>query len=73
MRNYRAEEVITVVGIDLAKQVFHLFGVDKQGKIVLRRQIRRAWRLTLWSYYATPGIVKLRMPPQQSWGISLFV
>ena len=41
MRNYRAEDVITVVGIDLAKQVFHLYGVNKQGKAVLRKQIRR--------------------------------
>jgi len=33
--------MIAVLGIDLAKQVFHLFGVDKQGKVILRKQIRR--------------------------------
>jgi hypothetical protein len=33
---------------------------------------RGAWRLTLWSYYETPVIVKLWVPPQQSWGVSRF-
>jgi len=41
MKNYNAKEAIAVLGIDLAKQVFHLFGVDKQGRTVLRKQIRR--------------------------------
>jgi hypothetical protein len=27
---------INVVGIDIAKRVFHVIGMDKQGKIILR-------------------------------------
>lgn len=32
---------ITTLGIDLAKDVFQLHGVDERGKVVLKRQIRR--------------------------------
>ena len=30
------------IGIDLAKQVFQIHGVDGQEKVVLRKQLRRA-------------------------------
>lgn len=32
---------ITTIGIDLAKEVFQIHGVDNHGKIVLRKQLRR--------------------------------
>ena len=32
---------ITTVGIDLAKNVFQVHGVDERGKTVLRKQLRR--------------------------------
>jgi len=32
---------ITTIGIDLAKNVFQVHGVNERGKIVLRRQLRR--------------------------------
>jgi transposase len=32
---------ITAVGIDLAKNVFQVHGVDGRGKVVLRKQLRR--------------------------------
>jgi transposase len=32
---------ITTIGIDLAKNVFQLHGVDERGKVVLRKQLRR--------------------------------
>ena len=32
---------VTVVGIDIGKDVFHLVGFNGDGKIVLRRKIRR--------------------------------
>ncbi len=34
-------EVITI-GVDLAKNVFQVHGVDAQGGVVVRRQLRRA-------------------------------
>ena len=32
---------ISVVGIDIAKRVFHLVGMDKRGKIVMRKRCSR--------------------------------
>src|SRR5579862_1403950 len=32
---------ITTVGIDLAKNVFQVHGIDERGKAVLRKQLRR--------------------------------
>jgi transposase len=32
---------ITRIGIDLAKQVFQIHGVDRDGKVAVRRQLRR--------------------------------
>lgn len=32
---------ITTVGLDLAKQVFQVHGVDEHDKVVLRKQLRR--------------------------------
>lgn len=33
---------ITTIGIDLAKEVFQIHGVDAQGRAVLRKQLRRS-------------------------------
>src|SRR5262249_3307369 len=33
---------ITTIGIDLAKSVFHIHGMDERGKVLLRRQLKRA-------------------------------
>jgi transposase len=32
---------ITVLGIDLAKSVFQLHGIDKDGKVVIKKQLKR--------------------------------
>jgi transposase len=32
---------ITTVGIDLAKRVFQIHGVDERGKALLRKQLKR--------------------------------
>jgi len=34
-------EQVTTVGIDLAKRVFALHGVDAAGRVVLRRTVKR--------------------------------
>lgn len=33
--------IITTVGLDLAKRYFQVHGVDKQGKVVLKKQLSR--------------------------------
>ena len=40
---------ITIVGIDLAKNVFQVHGVDERGKAVLKRQLKRHQVLGLFS------------------------
>lgn len=32
---------VTTVGIDLAKRIFHLHGVDKEGRTVLKKRLMR--------------------------------
>ena len=32
---------VSIVGLDLAKNVFQVHGIDAQGKIVVRRALRR--------------------------------
>jgi transposase len=40
--------MITTVGLDIAKSVFQVHGVDAQGEVVVRRQVRRARVLTFF-------------------------
>lgn len=47
-----SEMKITTIGVDLAKEVFQIHGVDAHGKTVLRKQLRRAeilCRQKMWS------------------------
>ena len=32
---------VTTIGIDIAKNVFQIHGVDASGEVVIRRQLRR--------------------------------
>ena len=40
---------VTTIGLDLAKQVFQVHGVDAKGATVLRKQLRRAQVLGFFS------------------------
>jgi transposase len=40
---------ITTIGIDVAKSVFQVHGIDEHGKAVLRRQLRRLQLLLFFS------------------------
>lgn len=33
---------LTTVGIDLAKSVFQIHGVDERGKVILKKQLKRS-------------------------------
>ncbi len=39
---------VTTIGLDLAKSVFQVHGVDASGKPIIRRQLRRAQVLTFF-------------------------
>ena len=34
-------QAVTTIGLDIAKSVFQIHGVDARGKVVVRRQLRR--------------------------------
>jgi transposase len=34
-------QVITTIGLDIAKSVFQVHGVDAEGNVVIRRQLKR--------------------------------
>ena len=33
---------ITIIGLDLAKQIFQIHGVDAEGNVIINRKLRRA-------------------------------
>ena len=35
-------QVVTTIGLDIAKSVFQVHGVDAEGKVVIRRQLKLA-------------------------------
>lgn len=35
-------QAVTTIGLDIAKSVFQVHGVDAQGKVIVRRQLRRS-------------------------------
>ena len=39
---------MSVLGIDIAKQVFHVVGMDDSGHVVLRKRLARSTLLTNW-------------------------
>jgi hypothetical protein len=41
------EKKLSVVGIDIAKQVFHLVGMDEHGTILMRKRLSRAHVMAL--------------------------
>ena len=38
-------QAITTVGLDIAKSVFQVHGVDAHGNVILRRQLKRRYVL----------------------------
>ena len=41
-------QTITTIGLDIAKSVFQVHGVDEKGKVVLRRQLKRRYVLAFF-------------------------
>ena len=41
-------EAITTIGLDVAKSVFQIHGVDANGHVVIRRQLKRRFVLTFF-------------------------
>ena len=41
-------QTITTIGLDIAKSVFQVHGVDAGGQVVVRRQLKRRYVLTFF-------------------------
>jgi hypothetical protein len=41
-------QTITTIGLDIAKSVFQVHGVDAEGNVVVRRQLKRRYVLTFF-------------------------
>ena len=41
-------QTITTIGLDIAKSVFQVHGVDAAGQVVIRRQLKRRYVLTFF-------------------------
>src|ERR1700729_4259398 len=44
----RAMQTITTIGLDIAKSVFQVHGVDAGGQVIVRRQLKRRYVLTFF-------------------------
>ena len=44
-------QAITTIGLDIAKSVFQVHGVDAAGQVVIRRQLKRSYVLRSFRSY----------------------
>ena len=51
IRRSQVIQAITTVGLDIAKSVFQVHGVDAQGNLILRRQLKRRYVLVFFRSY----------------------
>jgi len=48
-------QAIRTVGLDIAKSVFQVHGVDAQANVIIRRQLKRRYVLAFLEATAVPG------------------
>src|SRR3974377_340744 len=48
IRRSQSMQTITTIGLDIAKSVFQVHGVDADGNVVLRRQLKRRYVLAFF-------------------------
>jgi transposase len=41
-------QAVTTIGLDIAKSVFQVHGVDGEGKVIIRRQLKRRYVLAFF-------------------------
>jgi transposase len=52
-------ESITTIGLDIAKSVFQVHGIDGEGHVVVRRQIKRRYVFTWLMFQITGAFAEL--------------
>src|SRR6476646_10767454 len=48
----RLMQTVTTIGLDIAKSVFQVHGIDAEGKVVIRRQLKRRYVLAFFQKLA---------------------
>ena len=41
-------QAVTTIGLDIAKSVFQVHGIDAEGKVLIRRQLKRRYVLAFF-------------------------
>jgi len=68
-------QAVTTIGLDIAKSVFQVHGVDAEGNVLIRRQLKRRYVLAFFQKLppclvgieacaSSPPVFKLRAAPQ---------
>ena len=56
-------QTVTTIGLDIAKSVFQVHGIDAEGKVLIRRQLKRRYVLAFFQKLsAVPGWVSRPAP-----------
>lgn len=55
----------TIVGLDIAKHVFQLHGADREGRVVLRRKLRREQVVSVFRQPADMYACHFHDPPSK--------
>jgi transposase len=45
-------QAVTTIGLDIAKSVFQVRGIDAEGRVIIRRQLRRRYALAFFEKLA---------------------
>jgi transposase len=48
-------QAVTTVGLDIAKSVFQVHGVDTTGQVAIRRQLKRRYVLAFFRVFVSPA------------------
>ena len=43
-------QAVTTIGLDIAKSVFQVHGIDAEGQVIIRRQLRRRYAFLMRSF-----------------------
>ena len=58
-------QAVTTIGLDIAKSVFQVHGIDAEGEVVVRRQLKRSARARRSSRSCRPAWSASRPAPRR--------
>jgi transposase len=61
-------QAVTTIGLDIAKSVFQVHGIDAEGKVLIRRQLKRRYVLTFFEKLP-PCLVGIEACGRMAWAM----